>query len=318
MTTLLSLPEASQTLPQILHLADLVAEFLIQERPRLLNEIFAVGDAYCGIAIEQIEQIIAELETKVPQLADILSLKLPEDTPYSAILLQAYAQINDVAEAGTPEFQNPSSDSYATESEALRGVLRQLAGRPDATASFAEAAPAEVMNTRLEQVTMAVSALDPVRWPDLLQLVEAAVFSCRQARCALSLTLLEVDDADSFMLRQGPELAAQALRRLHVAMESIVDRDGRIVQCDDYRFAVLLENCERQYGVELARQLVAAARRRGSTAAGSIAFSLSAGLATLSVPSKNFQCEELIEAAERCLNGVRLSGGDSVKSIDIF
>lgn len=316
--SLLSLTEASRALPQILHLADLLAEFLIQGRPRLLHEVFECGGSYCGLATDQIEQVIAELDTKVPQLADILSLQLPEDSSYSAILQQAYAQVNSAAEAAAHEFPAPLADGYTTDDEALLGALQRLASQPEATASFAEAAPEVARDAHCEQVAMDSSATAPAHWPDLLQLVEAAVYSCRQARCALSLILLEVDHADRFMLRQGPQLAAQALRRLHATMESSLDRAGRVVQCDDYRFAVLLEDCERQEGVELARQLVALARRRGNAATGSIAFSASAGLATLSVPSKNFPGEELVESAERCLSGVQLSGGDSVKSIDIF
>ena len=317
-STLLHLPKAAQALPQILHLVDLFAEFLIQQRPRLLDGILEAGGAYCGLTMDQIEAVITQLETKVPQLADILSLQLPEDASYTAILLQAYAQINDVAEAGTHELPNLKTDDGTTDNAALLGAIEQLASQPDPLATAATAGPATVVDARLDQVTMGLTALASTCWPDLLQLVEAAVYSCRQARCACSLILLEVDHADSFMLRQGPQRAAQSLRRLQATIEARLDRDGRVVQCDDYRFAVLLEDCERQDSVELARQFVEVVRRRENAAAGSIAFSLSAGVATLSIPSKNFPSEELVEAAERCLNGVKLCGGDSVKSIDIF
>jgi hypothetical protein len=43
---------------------------------------------------------------------------------------------------------------------------------------------------------------------------------------------------------------------------------------------------------------------------------LSAGLATLQCASKNYPASELITAAERCLTGAQLSGGDTVKSIE--
>jgi hypothetical protein len=42
---------------------------------------------------------------------------------------------------------------------------------------------------------------------------------------------------------------------------------------------------------------------------------LSAGLATLEVPPRNFQPHQLIDAAWRCLSGAQLSGGDTLKSI---
>ena len=43
---------------------------------------------------------------------------------------------------------------------------------------------------------------------------------------------------------------------------------------------------------------------------------LSAGLATLEFAPKNYPARELIDAAQRCLSGAQLSGGDTVKSIE--
>ena len=92
------------------------------------------------------------------------------------------------------------------------------------------------------------------------------------------------------------------------------------MQVDEYRFAVVFEGCERQPAVELARQLVRCSREWSTEQASALghSMSLSAGVATLAMPPKNFPCQELINAAERCLHGVQLSGGDSVKSIDIY
>jgi hypothetical protein len=42
---------------------------------------------------------------------------------------------------------------------------------------------------------------------------------------------------------------------------------------------------------------------------------LSAGLATLEFPPRNFPPRQLIDAAQRCLDGAQLSGGDTLKSI---
>lgn len=103
-------------------------------------------------------------------------------------------------------------------------------------------------------------------------------------------------------------------------MHAIVVDEGRLMQVGDDRFAVVFEGCERQPAVELARQLVRCVRQWSAeqTATQGHAISLSAGIATLAMPPKNFPCQDLIDAAERCLHGVQLSGGDSVKSIDIY
>jgi hypothetical protein len=43
---------------------------------------------------------------------------------------------------------------------------------------------------------------------------------------------------------------------------------------------------------------------------------LSAGVATLALPPKNYPPQQLIDAAHRCLGGAQLSGGGNVKSIE--
>jgi hypothetical protein len=45
---------------------------------------------------------------------------------------------------------------------------------------------------------------------------------------------------------------------------------------------------------------------------------VSIGAASVAVPSPNFPPADLFTAAERCLNGVRGSGGDGLKSIEIY
>ena len=45
---------------------------------------------------------------------------------------------------------------------------------------------------------------------------------------------------------------------------------------------------------------------------------LSVGVATVSLPPKNFPARDLLAAADRCLYGSRASGGGVVKSIEIY
>jgi len=40
-------------------------------------------------------------------------------------------------------------------------------------------------------------------------------------------------------------------------------------------------------------------------------------LATAALPPKNFPAEDLLKAADRCLYGSRVSGGNVLKSIEI-
>ncbi|MEX0819180.1 MAG: HDOD domain-containing protein [Pirellulaceae bacterium] len=259
--TLAGLSEHERVVPQILHMADLMAEFLTHERASMLNELLVVGGRYHGVSIVEIESLIGSLETKVPQLAEVLSPSPPSEIAYSTLLSRAY-----------------------------------------------------------EQGAGAATMLHQTSAPTLVFDVEAAVKSCRQSRQAVSLALLELDHADRLATQLGMAQFQRTLDRLHFVLKRIVDEDGRVVQVDDHRFAVILERIDRQPAVALTRQLVRCAREWSAEQATTDghAISLSAGVAALAMPSKNFPCQELIDAAERCLHGVQLSGGDSVKSIDIL
>ena len=101
------------------------------------------------------------------------------------------------------------------------------------------------------------------------------------------------------------------------ALQAAIGSEGSLLALSPCRLAILLEGYDRQQGVELARQL-----QRGlnywSLERGHSTLTLSIGLATVSLPSKNFRPGDLTEAAERRLQGVLCSNGDGVKSIDIY
>jgi len=46
--------------------------------------------------------------------------------------------------------------------------------------------------------------------------------------------------------------------------------------------------------------------------------SIHVGAATVTLPPKNFPAQDLLESADRCLYGSRTSGGNVMKSIEIF
>jgi GGDEF domain-containing protein len=84
-------------------------------------------------------------------------------------------------------------------------------------------------------------------------------------------------------------------------------------------FAVILPDCERPRAVQLGQQLLDRVRQLPTSGpAADSAISVSVGVATLSLPPKNFPPDELLERAARCLYGSRASGGGVVKSIEIY
>jgi PleD family two-component response regulator len=86
------------------------------------------------------------------------------------------------------------------------------------------------------------------------------------------------------------------------------------------QFAVILPDCDRRQAVDASNELVAGVRDAASLSVASCAAvaTVSIGVASVALPPKNFPAAELIRAAERCLGGARLSGGNAVKSIEIY
>ena len=108
-------------------------------------------------------------------------------------------------------------------------------------------------------------------------------------------------------------------RRLEAAAVGLWDGAGVYLPQGDCCFAVVMEDCDRPLAVELARRLVHGLREWSQKRDQHMPqVSVSAGLATLGLPPKNFPAHELIEAAQRCLSAAQLSGGDVVKSIDMY
>ncbi len=332
---LANLSDPAQVVPQILHMADLVAEFLTRERASQLNELIDVGGRYKGISIDELELLIASLETKVPQLADVLSLSLPNETAYSTILSQAYAQLCDAAETASLDLMQTPQTEMNAECLEFGDLLQQAQSLQGEIGQFTESQRTVHTSSNVVRRDSAVIARDragakepagnPIAvhrmsGPTLLGNVESAVQSCRQARHALSLALLELDHADTVAMHIGTSQVGRTMDRLQFVMQAILEGEGRVIHMDNSRFAVVFEGCDRQPAVDFTRQLVRCARKWSAdqpTTHGH-ALSLSAGVATLAMPPKNFPTQELIDAAERCLHGVQLSGGDSVKSIDIY
>ena len=102
---------------------------------------------------------------------------------------------------------------------------------------------------------------------------------------------------------------------------SRIDHEGAVVvQSRDVQFAVILPDCDRRQAVDVSNDLLARLRQASSSQQGpaSALISVNVGVASVALPPKNFPSEELIRAAERCLNGARLAGGNAVKSIEIY
>jgi HD-like signal output (HDOD) protein/GGDEF domain-containing protein len=318
---LTQLPDDEQALPQILHLAEIVAGLLSHDRSELLKNLLSVGRSYHDLTIGQVDELIDSLEANVQPLAEILSVPLTR-VDYRNILTQAHSQLANAADKATKTIcSTRNGPELQVASRALTGALQRLAtapgqpsdSNPDLATQMAEASESTA------GVPQVIAVKKSINDPGMIGRITAAIANCRKSRCAISLALVELDDYESLFLTCGLDGVYQVVDQLRLALLDLLGDDGQLVPADDARFAVILENCDRQQGVLLIRHLVQGVRRSSTDDTGNRGCirSISAGLATLSMPPKNFRTNDLIESAQRCLDGAKSSGGDSVKSIDI-
>jgi GGDEF domain-containing protein len=115
----------------------------------------------------------------------------------------------------------------------------------------------------------------------------------------------------------GVDRAARLMDQLETTISSLVESPDCGVRTDDARFALVLRDCEREQGLDSVKRVARDIREwsPGQPDADGRVLTFSVGLATLLLPPKNYPAQDLIEAAERCMNGARSAGGDGLKSI---
>ena len=338
-------------LPRLLQLADLVSRCLADGDPRLLGDLLAAGQKYCGLNARQLEEMLAGLKEKVVQLADVLSIDVAEDADYAGLLADAHRQLAQAAAevAGDMVRQSCSGSTPEAETEALLADLEVLSelitqvrddsNTPPARENVSlpasestptpgsQACPAAQTNARpavadtanapsRRTATSAAISADP----GTLGQLSAAVAACRRNRCPLSLMLAELDNVDELAFAHGVDGLDHLRRLLEAACRGLDHGCAICLPHGEGGFAVVLPDCDRSAAVELGHQLLERVKHLSANAMANRATTIgvSIGVATLSLPSKNFPPDDLFERAARCLYGSHASGGGVVKSIEIY
>jgi len=318
-----------RALLRIVRLAELAARLLADGRTEALAELLALGKQYHDVSPEQIDLLVASLQEKVEQLANVLSLQMPGALDYSEILARAHRQLSEVALAAAVELAVHPADA---DTEAASDELASLSA---AVARFAHDGLAPVGSRPKPQTTtaaakpQAATPRQPKARPqptgtiglpeELLVPLEAAVAACRHSRRPLSLLLVEVGWQHGATAGGAP--ARDVIQPAVMAMCRALDHP--YVRCLPYRElggAVILADCDRSAAVALGNQIVRDARSRLGEVLGEVSREahLAAGTASVALPPKNFPARDLLEAADRCLYGSHTSGGGVVKSIEIY
>jgi HD-like signal output (HDOD) protein/GGDEF domain-containing protein len=344
------LPPPARCLPQVLHLAELLAGLLTENRTDLLPDLLDAAERYHALRRSELSGLVGTLQAKVEQLADVLNLDLGAGTDYTAVLLEAHARLSDVAADVAGDLIRPAraadevqeSEALLAEVQVLQAAAHQAArsatrpsgqgGGKDATLRsqlWAEGHAAHPPTSTHQPITRSGEAgaprpptvppageLDPAFLGELT----TAAASCRQARCALSLLLVALDRFEDLAIARGVEGVERVVEFLGAACRAAAVPGAVCRRAGDSQFALLLPACDRQAAVTVGSDLLDKMRHFGSPLAGQVrpSVTVSIGIAAARMPPKNFQPGDLIESAERCLHASRLSGGNALKSIEVY
>lgn len=303
----LSHPEADDSpLPQILHLATLIASLIVDGRRELMAELLTTADRYRAITVEQIDQLLDSVQERVALMANLFSVRLEHQVSYRDILAQAHAQMSQVALDALPDMigRGPSAVDRQSLHQAVERIAQGLAPVDRRTASVSKTTPRNTSAT-----------YDP----GLCGRIAAAITTCRTRQQELSLLLLEIDDYAFQLVRQGPEHTSRMVASLRQGILVLCEVPCDCLLVGEARLAVLLPDCDRQQAVAVARALIdRIAPWAVEQGVSDTPIATSAGVAALAVPTGRSRPEELIDAADRCLFAAKASGGRVVKSIDVL
>jgi HD-like signal output (HDOD) protein len=327
-------------LPHVLQLGELFARFLADGDSGALDKLVVDDPTAPGLTEEQLEAMLDDTLEQVGQLADALALELPGGLLYGELLAEAHRQLARVATdvagdllegRGPPRTLDSVAESLAEESRLLSKAVYEAAHRPlprpvkrpaDRLEPPPKVAPQAVpVRAKVfeEQAGGQKAAVAAEPDPGLIGHLGAVVTACRQKRSSLSLVLVQLSDPDALILSRGVEGYQKTLALLK-ASTGEMDHPATICAAHgEAGFAVVVADCDRAQAAHLAAGLADRFRRKVRQLLSQDATppGLSLGVASVSMPSKNFPPQSLFGAADRCLYASRASGG-VVKSIEIY
>lgn len=322
----------ARTAAQTLHLASLVTAILVDGQLDKLPVLFAAGEAAQRLDRARLTDLVERLDERVRSLADVLSLALPEGVDYRDVLVQAHARMAAVAADAAGELAGAAGRPAASDERLLQEVhcltlaAAQLTGRPPRSAATAEsrlAVPTTSTGSpvvRGGQAGRPASTLPPSAEMQLTARLATMGAAARQARCPLSLVLVELDRLDELFLRMGPVATENIVATVGEACRRLDAPDSFCLQTRSAQFALVLPDFDRRQAVELGHQLLDSlcgfVRSAEGDANGPLPISI--GVASVALPPKNFRAEELQAAAERCLFAAQAAGGNVAKSIEVY
>lgn len=323
---LAALPPTQRVLPQTVRLGELLTLLVANHDTDSLRELLARGEQYCGLKLDEVQTITAEVEKKVTELGEILALGLSPNENYLETLATAQAQlaaltidsVDLLVRRDAPELKLLGDATQLHHD--LREACQQAASGP--REPLPVHVPTEVWTPASSAKVHAAPHLTigkhaPTEQKLLLHVSDALV-RCRHQQHSLSLALMGLDRANSIQLPDPVEVSEAEGERIAASLDAWSQERGLSWHLRGNQFALIWEDCPRTEALELVRHIARQMQEASAQPGGLLrpGTTVSTGLATISLPSRNFPAKELIYAAQRCLSGAILTGGGAVKSIE--
>ena len=332
-----TLSEREQRLAAVVRLAELLTSVLVDRRASALDELMDYVRRQHGWSGGQVTGLVNELEAKVAQLADVLSLSLPGGASYVEVLSQAQHQLASTAASVVPDVvradrAREGASRYASDgfdelyeqtlslTDAMQAFLSAGGAKPSSPFEPVQPRRAHAARSNIRPTLGSGQHTHVAASPALEGRLAAAVAACRASREPLTVLFVAIDRLGEIAFALGPgnlpkaaELVAAVCRKVdHPAVECLPAGDGV--------WAVLLADCDRNQAVALASQIAATVHRLAQSHGDEAWSNLSAsvGVATVALPPRNFPVSTLVEKGSRCLYAAQASGGNCVKSIEIY
>ena len=317
---IVALEPVERTLPQILHLAELLARLIEQPYGPALAELLDVGGRYCGLTFEGLQPIAIVLQTAVEELAEVLALDLPAGESYTDLLLASQTRLAELtASAVAAPAKDPEDELLELTGELRREIESVVRGRKTTVirrqpVPYIAVEPTSAATCVMPTRPVAIATAEP----SLIGRVGAAIVRCRQAALSADAGLGRNRPAERVGLARSPAAVADLLHELRIALDEWIGERAAAMLVGEATFALVCEGCPRSEAIQTIRQVLRNIKTwpAPTVELAAAELTLSAGVATLAFPPRNFPAEQLIDAAQRCLNGASLSGGDTLKSIE--
>lgn len=151
-----ALAPQNAALPQILHLADLLALYLNSEQTEYFEELLVTAHAYRNTSRTQIAALLDAVQPKLDQLVEVLRIDLPSGIDFHSIIAEAHQQLAAVASDSVPEVvqylrtHNSPKPTPADPEQAMWREARRLSESLSTLAKQTPPVPGDAAPTEVE------------------------------------------------------------------------------------------------------------------------------------------------------------------------